>query len=151
MQSFVNPPREGGPYTGNRPEEPLGIQAPAKSLELAPARRPEHLDDRGGDPRPDPRQRIEGRDPGALVELAQVFREARGGLGGLAIGADTEWIRGLLLQQVGRLPEPVGDDLVRRGHSAMWSLVCLASRCRARFRGDVSPASAGRARKYFSV
>ncbi len=50
------------------------------------------------------------------MELGEALREARDGLGGLAVGADPERVRGLLLQQIGRLAEPVGDDLVRRGH-----------------------------------
>jgi hypothetical protein len=116
VQGLVNPPRERGPHTGDRPEEPLGIQASANPLELTPAPGPEHLDDRGRDPRPDPRQRLEARGSVALVDLGEVLPQGRDGPGGLAVGADPERARGLLLQQIGRLAESVGDDLVRRGH-----------------------------------
>jgi len=116
LRGFVKPAGERGPHAGNRPEEPLGVQAPAKALELAPASGPEHLADRGRDPRPDARRRVEARGPGVLVYLGEALLETRNGLGGFTVGADPERVRGLLLQQVGGLAEPVRDDLVRRGH-----------------------------------
>jgi hypothetical protein len=116
VEGFVDPPRERGAHAGNGPEEPLGVQAPAEPVELAPASGPEHLDDRGGDPRPDTRERVEALDPLALVDLVEAPLEAGDRLGGLALGAHPDGVRGLLLEQIGGLAEPIGDELVRRGH-----------------------------------
>jgi hypothetical protein len=80
----------------------------AQPLELDPPSRARHLEQRGGDAAADAGQRLEAGQPVARDDRGHVLIEGQHGAGGLAIGGHTERIGVLGLEQVGRLPQPVG-------------------------------------------
>jgi hypothetical protein len=101
----------------DRAEHLLGLQGAAQALELHPATAVDHLADRRGDRSADPGQGDQALEPIAREHRGQVLLVGRRGLGGAPVGADPERVRALLLEQIGKLAQLVGDLLVGRlGH-----------------------------------
>jgi hypothetical protein len=117
LQLVVDALREPWADARDRLEEPHGIEAAAQSLELTPAASPEHLADRRGDARADPRQLVQSLQPLLLEERTQVPRVGEDGVRGLPVCIDAEGVRALRLQELRRLAQGRSDSPAIGGRS----------------------------------
>lgn len=118
VQPVVDAARELGAHAGNRLEKRRGVGRATQAVELRPAMGHQHLGDGGGDAQAHVVNRVESGDTLVLVDLAHVARQLVERPGCVAVGVRAIGIGALGYQQLGRLPQAIGDALVlqRSGH-----------------------------------
>ena len=85
------------------------VERAAQALQPTPAPGRRDFVDRLGDALADAGQTEQAVQPLPLHQIAHVFLQMRHGVRRPAVGIDSEGIRALLFQQIGRLPQWLGD------------------------------------------
>ena len=109
---LVDPASKLRPEPRDRLEELFGRDRAAQALELGPAAGADHLRDRRGERRPDARQRIEAFDALALEQHRHILIQSRDRAGGPPVGGHPKRVCLLVLEQLGRLAQPLRDALI---------------------------------------